>query len=89
LPLLNSHCFGFFESRSNSNPSSYNTWDTLHSTKLFGLVASSWEAINQVLFKVEVFLFYKFYVENACRLDPLKWWISNEIKILNVGFLVG
>jgi hypothetical protein len=25
LPLFNSDCFGFFESRSNSNPSSYNT----------------------------------------------------------------
>jgi hypothetical protein len=25
LPLLNSHYFGFFESRSSCNPSSYNT----------------------------------------------------------------
>jgi hypothetical protein len=66
LPFLNSHCFGFFESRWNSNPSSYNTWDTLHSTKLFGLMASSWEAINQVLFKVKVFLFYRFLICGEC-----------------------
>jgi hypothetical protein len=35
-------------------------------------MASSWEAINQVLFNVEVFLFWRFYVENAYGLDPLK-----------------
>jgi len=52
-------------------------------------MASSWEVINQVLFKVKVFLFYRFFVENAYGLDPLKWWTNNEMEILNVGFLVG
>ncbi len=56
------------------------------STRLFGLIASTQEAIEN-LFKVELFLFRKFNVENIDGLDPLIWWFVNEARFPNIDFL--
>jgi hypothetical protein len=61
----------------------------LTSFGLFTSIASTQKA-TKILFKVEVSLFHKFYVENANGFDPLiMWWVANESKFPNVGFLVG
>ncbi len=58
----------------------------LISTNLFRLVASTQEA-TKGLFKVELYLFCMFHVENANGLDLLIWWFVNELKFPNGGFL--
>ncbi len=61
----------------------------LTSFGLFRSIASTQEA-TKILFKVEVSLFHKFYVENANGFDPLIMWrAANESRFPNVGFLVG
>jgi hypothetical protein len=59
---------------------------SLISTSLFKLVTSTQEAIEG-LFKVELYLFCVFHVENANGLNLLMWWFVNEFKFPNVGFL--
>ncbi len=56
------------------------------STRLFGSTSSTQEAIES-LFKVELFLFRKFNVENIDGLDLLIWWSVNESRFPNIGFL--
>jgi hypothetical protein len=53
----------------------------LISTSLFGLVASTQEAIEG-LFKVELYLFCMFHVENANGPNLLMWWFINEFKCI-------
>jgi hypothetical protein len=61
----------------------------LTSFGLFGSIASTQET-TKILFKVEVSLFHKFYVENENGFDPLiMWWAANASRFPNVGFLVG
>jgi len=54
----------------------------LISTSLFRLVALTQEAIEG-LFKVELYLFCMFHVENANGPDLLIWWFVNEFKTHN------
>ncbi len=58
----------------------------LISCGLFGLVTSIHETIKAI-FEVELFLFHRFHKENVDFFDPLMWWVTNESRFPNVGFL--
>jgi hypothetical protein len=53
---------------------------------LFGAIASSQQAI-ECLLKSKLPLFHRLHVENVDFLDPLMWWVANESRFPNVGFL--
>jgi hypothetical protein len=53
---------------------------------LFEAIASTQEAIEG-LFKAKLSLFHRFHVGNVDCFDPLMWWVANESKFPNMGFL--
>ncbi len=56
------------------------------STRLFGLPTSTQEGTKN-LFKAELYIFFRFNVENIDGLDPLIWWFVNVFRFPNIGFL--
>jgi hypothetical protein len=53
---------------------------------LFGAITSTQEAIEGLL-KAKLSLFHNFHVENVDFFYPLMWWVANESRFPNVGFL--
>jgi hypothetical protein len=85
LPLLKV-VVGFLNSSQVGGPIPPTHELPLISTSLFMLVASTQEA-NEGLFKVELYIFCMFHVENANGPNLLMWQFVNEFKFPNVGFL--
>jgi hypothetical protein len=50
----------------------------LTSCGLFGVVVSTQE-VTESIFKVELFLFCRFHLENVDFLDPLMWWVAMSL----------